>query len=128
MWQVTLQHVRLKAEKNLCLKHSSHLLFKNSKFSTLPMQVPVSSHMEAEETSKGRKYKEQCRCHNLWHNLCHNSPIWWVIIGGGVDPPSPVHQPQLATWASCGTSCTTSYGTNISQIENKAKKEKLHVT
>ena len=47
-------------EKNLWQKHSSHLLFKNSKFSTLSMQVLVSSHMEVEETSKGRKYKEQC--------------------------------------------------------------------
>ena len=27
---------------------------------------------------------------------------WWVYVG------TPLHQPQLTTWASCGTSCATS--------------------
>ena len=80
-------------EKNLWQKHSSHLLFKNSKFSTLSMQVLVSSHMEVEETSKGRKYKEQCWCHNLWHNLYHNSPMWRVVIGRSPHGPTIILPP-----------------------------------
>ena len=36
-----------KLKKKSRLKHSAHFLFKNSKSSTFPMQLPVSSHVEA---------------------------------------------------------------------------------
>ena len=38
--------------------------------------------------------------------------MWRVVVARGVSPSS-FHQPQLATWASCGTSYATSCGTTL---------------
>ena len=59
-------------------------------------------------TMEGGLIYKQC----LWHNLCHNSSMWQVMVAGGVSPSS-LHQPQLATWASCSTSYATSCGTTL---------------
>ena len=38
-------------------------------------------------------YQELCWC----HNLCHNSPTWWVVRGGGVSLHGPTITPPLLT-------------------------------
>ena len=41
----------------------------------------------------------------------------WVVEGSPyMDPPSPHHYSQLATWTSCGTNCATSCSTSITLI------------
>ena len=50
-------------------------------------------------------YQELCWC----HNLCHYSPTWRVVSGGGVSLHGPTITPPLLTtrhMASCGTSIT----------------------
>ena len=58
--------------------------------------------------------------HCWWHNLCHNSPMWRVVVVGEVSPSS-LHQPQLATWASCGISCDTTLILNLLGLTSKLR-------
>ena len=44
-------------------------------------------------------------CPQLAHAASYG---WWKGDGG-----SPFHQPQLATWASCGQNCALVYGIKI---------------
>ena len=59
-------------------------------------------------TMEGGLIYEKC----WWHNLCHNSPMWWVVVARGVSPSS-LHQSQLVTWASYSTSYAKSCGTTL---------------
>ena len=45
----------------------------------------------------------------------HIGKLWLVEGYPHIDPTSPFHQPQLATWTSCGQNCGFRCGTRIFQ-------------
>lgn len=58
-------------------------------------------------------------CHTHLHNFVHNSPMWGVVVGGGVMVglcATLLHQPKLVTWVSCGQNYVIVCSTRITQF------------